>query len=82
MNLADTTYDEDQSLIGITLENSSYEKGCVDVALYLINLSCGGAEDQGRLLCEASAWGVLDVVKELIEKHKVDPNGNHYYSSL
>ncbi len=34
---------------------------------------CGSHEDKAKLLCGASYWGKLGVVKELVEQHKVDP---------
>ena len=48
--------------------------GCVKVALYLIHCGCGGDKERIRLLCNASRFGKLDVVKELVEQHKVDPS--------
>ncbi len=35
---------------------------------------CGGNEHKTALLCEACRSGKLDVAKELVEQHKVDPN--------
>ncbi len=50
-----------------------YDDGCVDVALYLMSRGCAcGDEDKAKLLCEACWWVKLDVVKELVELHKVD----------
>ncbi len=46
-----------------------------DVALYLLNHGSGSDENKAKLLCRACYWGELDVVKELVEQHKVDPNG-------
>ncbi len=42
-----------------------------DVAVYLVNRGCGSDE---KLLCAACKHGKLDVVKELVEQHQVDPN--------
>ena len=48
----------------------------VDTALYLMNkLGCGDVKDKVKLLCAACFQGKLNVVKELITEHKVDPNG-------
>ena len=47
----------------------------VDVAHYLITRGCGGDEDKGKLLCGACWHGKLDMVKELVEQHKVNPTG-------
>ena len=52
----------------------SYSKNC-DVALYLINNGFGNKQDKAKLLCKGCSSGNLDVVRELIEQHKVDPNG-------
>ena len=60
---------------------SNYDDDCMEVALYLINR--GGTcsdKDKVKLLCKACYWGKLDVVKELVEQHKVDPNGECYYA--
>ena len=48
---------------------------CVDIALYLVNHGCADDKDKVKLLCGACYQDRLDIVKELIEKHKVDPNG-------
>ena len=47
----------------------------LDIALYLTNHGVGDEQDKARLLCEACEWGKVDVVKELVEQHNVDPNG-------
>ena len=55
------------------------DNDCIDIALYLMNRGCTCSdEDKAKLLCEACSWGKLDVVKELVEQHKVDPNGECY----
>ena len=66
--------DEVQSPLDLALQ-SLYNDDCVDVALYMINRGCGDDEDKDKLLCRACRWGKLDVVKELVEKHDRDPNG-------
>ena len=45
------------------------------VPLYLINRGCGSDKDKARLLCGACLFGDIDIVRELVEKHKIDPNG-------
>ena len=50
----------------------------VDVALYLINHGAGDDKDKAKLLCEACQLNKLDIVKELVEEHKLDPNGKYY----
>ena len=46
-----------------------------DVALYLINNGYGSEQDKAKLLCKGCTSGNLDVVRELVEQHKVDPTG-------
>ncbi len=47
---------------------------CVDVGHYLMGRGCAcGDKDKTELLCAACMYGKLDVVKELVEKYKVDP---------
>ena len=50
----------------------------LDYALFLINHGVDDEQDKARLLCEACKLGNLDVVKELVEQHNVDPNGEYY----
>ena len=53
-----------------------YYRVHVDTALYLMKkLGCGDDKDKVKLLCAACYQGKLNVVKELITEHKVDPNG-------
>ena len=47
----------------------------LDSCLYLINNGCGSDKDKVELMCKACQWGRLDVVKELVEHHKVYPKG-------
>ena len=47
----------------------------LDFGLYLINIGCGSDEGKVKLMCEACFWSRLDVVKELVEQHKIDPKG-------
>lgn len=49
-------------------------EGCVDVAHYLINRGCGGNLERVTLLAGACYCGKLDIIKELVELHKVDPS--------
>ena len=50
----------------------------LNVALYLTNHGVDDEQDKARLLCEACKWGNLVVMKELVEQHNVDPNGEYY----
>ncbi len=46
------------------------------IALYLLSHGCGGDEDKAKLLCKACCKAdKLDVVKGLVEQHKINPNG-------
>ena len=49
------------------------------VARYLISRGCGGDKEREKLLCGACYWDKLDMVKELVEQHKVDPNSECVY---
>ena len=71
------------SPLNIAIRNQYGESGCVDVALYLMNHGCTCSdEDKAKLLCKACSCGNLHVVKELVEQHKVDPNGECYYMTV
>ena len=50
----------------------------LNIALFLINQGVDDEQDKARLLYEACDWGKLFVVKELVEQHNVDPNGEYY----
>ena len=47
----------------------------VDFALYLINRGAGDDKDKAKLLCRACGLDRQDIVRELVEEHKLDPNG-------
>ena len=69
--------------IAIMSKNQFTDSGCADIALYLMNHGCTCSnEDKAKLLCKACSRGNLDMVKELVEQHKVDPNGEHYYMTV
>ena len=75
--------DEGHSPLNIAIMSQYGESGCADIALYLMNHGCTCSdEDKVKLLCKACFCGNLDVVKELVEQHKVDPNGEHYYMTV
>ena len=66
--------------IAIMSNDDLTDSCCADIALYLMNHGCTCSnEDKVKLLCKACSCGNLHVVKELVEQHKVDPNGEHYY---
>ena len=63
-----------QSPLDVALDEGSEDNG--DVGLYLMKHNgCGDEQDKAKLLCKACQRGNLDVVKELVEQHNVDPNG-------
>ena len=69
------------SPLGRALYNLHTFEGRLDVGLYLINFGCGNDNDKAKLLFGACQWGRLDVVKELVEQHKLDPAGTMLLSS-
>ena len=50
----------------------------LNIVLYLIKHGVDDEQDKANVLCEACYLGNLDVVKELVEQHNVDPNGEYY----
>ncbi len=65
---------EGQSPLDRALEFLYEYDDCVYVALYLMNRGCGGDEDiKDDLLYAACCKGKLELVKELIEQHEVNP---------
>ena len=74
--------DEGRSPLDRVLEDVDDEKELVyrlNLGLYLINHGCCGDEGKVKLLCVACLQGRLDMVKELVEQHKVDPRGKCVY---
>ena len=70
-----------RSLVDTTLANMyDYDDpdDGLDIALFLINHGVDDEQDKANVLCKACDWGNLDVVKELIEQHNVDLNGEYY----
>ena len=69
--------DKRQSLLDMTLADIDYDTadGVLNTALYLVTHGYGEDEDKVKVLRKACYWRKLDVVKELVEQHKVDPNG-------
>ena len=76
---ADVRDDHGQSPLDRVLEDMDDEED-LDFGLYLINHGCD-VEGKVKLLCEACYWDRLDVVKELVEQHKVDPKSERVYYS-
>ena len=53
-----------------------HSKASLDVALYLLKQGCDSNDIiKAKLLFAACQLGRLNMVKELIEKYEVDPNG-------
>ena len=52
-----------------------------DIAHYLLSCGCGDKENRIKWLYKACRWGTLDIVKELVERHNVDPNGEHTHTA-
>ena len=71
--------DKGRSPLNCAFENVYDDEDYVDTAHYLISRGCGGDKERGRLLCGACYSGNLDMVKELVEQHKVDPNSECVY---
>ena len=38
----------------------------------------GDDKDKAKLLCRACGQNRLDIVKDLVEEHKLDPKGKYY----
>ena len=65
--------DNGRSPLDVALDEGSEDNG--RVGLYLIkHHGCVDEQDKAKLLCKACQRGNLDVVKELVEQHNVDPN--------
>ena len=68
--------DNGQSPLDVVLDEESRDNG--HVGLYLMkHHGCVDEQDKAKLLCKACQRGNLDVVKELVEQHNVDPNGEY-----
>ena len=71
--------DNGQSPLDYALKDVLKYEFSFDAAHYLISRGCGGDKERGKLLCGACHHGKLDMVKELVEQHKVDPNSECVY---
>ena len=71
--ILDLRDDKGNSLLDRAI-NNMYEEVYPEVALYLMNKGCEtDKESLTKLFCEACRTGKLEIVKELIEQHKLDP---------
>ena len=71
---ADVRDNEGRSPLDRALENVYDDEDYVYVSLLLINKGLGGDTEKADVLFGASVHGMLDVVQELVEQHKVDPS--------
>ena len=62
------------------IDDDDTDHNSLNTALYLVTHGYGGDEDKVKVLHKACYWGKLDVVKELVEQHKVDPNSECCYT--
>ena len=53
-----------------------------EVGFYLVNQGYGSDQDKAKLLSFACGCGKIDIVKGLVEQHKVDPTGELIYVSV
>ena len=68
--------EKQQPLLDTTLERIKDEHYCIDVVIYLMNCGCTCSyTDMINLLFGVCAHGKLNVVKDLVEHHKVNPQG-------
>ena len=68
--------DNGRSPLDVVLDEKSEDDG--RVGLYLMkHHGCVDEQNKANLFCKACQRGNLDVVKELIEQHNVDPNGEY-----
>ncbi len=74
-SVTDVRDDEGMSPLDTALEELYVGDTRCGVALCMVNHGCGSDEDKAKLLCAACYFAKLDVVKELVEQHKVDPKG-------
>ena len=82
----DVRDDEGRSPLDILLEgivnpmNWKKQCYCFPIAHYLLSCGYGDDEDGVKWLYEACKWSELEVVKELVERHNVDPKGEHTHT--
>ena len=71
----DVRDDEGQTPLEVALNYLYHDEGCVSVSLYLLKIGCGDKKHRLKLMCGACWRGNLDVVKELVERYRINPNG-------
>ena len=80
----DVRDDEGRSPLYILLEGIDYSRKKryygFPIAHYLLSCGYGYYEDRVEWLYKACWWGKLGLVEELVERHNVDPNGEHTHS--
>ena len=77
----DVRDDKGRSPLDILLEGMYDWNKRFDIAHYLLSCGYGDEEDRVKWLYEACWWGMLKVVKELVERHNVDPKGEHTHTA-
>ena len=66
--------DKGKSPLDRAMEDMYFTEGCPEVAHYLMSHGFDSDEETlAKLLCAASQWGKLTIVKDLVEQHKLDP---------
>ena len=60
----------DKAMEGVELD----DERCVEIAVYLMYSGYGGDKERVEVLCAACFWGMLDIVKEMVEQLKIDPS--------
>ena len=75
-NIADIRDSNGRSPLDLALSSFGPGNDPLDLPLYLINSGYGGIEKKTELLFRGCYYGQLDVVKEMVEQHNVDPKGD------
>ena len=66
--------DKGRSPLDVVLDEGSRDSG--HIGLYLVkHHGCGDEQDKVKLLCKACQRRNLNVVKQLVQQHNLDPNG-------
>ena len=79
-NVLDLKDEEGKSPLDRVMDNVYYTKGCPEVAYYLMSHGCDSDKEMiTKLLCGACRRGKLNVVKDLVVQHNVDPNSEFIY---
>ena len=74
--VADIRDSNGRSSLDLALNSFGPRDDLLDLPLYLINSGYGDMEKKAELLFRGCYYGKLDVVKEMVEQHNVDPKGD------